>query len=60
MDDKTRTYQQDGAKAHTATASIQFLQQSTPDLIAPEDWPSKSPHLNVLDYCAWSLLLAET
>ena len=41
-------------------ASIQFLRQSTPDFIAPEDWPSKSPDLNVMDYCVWILLLAET
>lgn len=60
MYDQTWTWQQDGATAHTARASIQFLRQSTPDFIAPEDWPSKSPDLNVMDYCVWSLLLAET
>ena len=37
MDDKAWIWQQDGANAHTARASIQFLQQSTPDFIAPED-----------------------
>ena len=60
MDNQTWTWQQDGAKAHTGRASIQFLRQSTPDFIAPEDWPSKSPDLNVMDYCVWRLLLAET
>ena len=56
MDDRTWTWQQDGARAHTARASVQFLQQSTPYFIEPEDWPSKSPDLNVMDYCIWSLL----
>ena len=59
MNDQTWTWQQDGAKAHTARASIQFLWQST-DFIELEDWPSKSPDLNVMDYCIWSLLLTET
>ena len=60
MDDKTWTWQQDGAKAYTVRASVQFLQQATPDFIAPEDWPSKSPDINVIYYCVWSLLLAKT
>ena len=37
IDDQTWTWQQDGAKAHTARASIQFLWQSTPDFIELED-----------------------
>ena len=52
-------WQQDGARAHTARASVQFLQQSTPDFIEPEDWLFKSPDLNVMDYCIWGLLLTE-
>ena len=59
MGDQISTWQQDGARAHTARVSVQFLQQSTPDFIEPEDWPSKSPDLNVMDYCIWSLLLTE-
>ena len=43
----------------TARASIQFLWQSTLDFIELEDRPSKSPDLNVMDYCIWSLLLTE-
>ena len=50
MDDKIWTWQRDGAKAHTVRASIQFLQLSTPDFIAPEDWSSKSPGLNVTEF----------
>ena len=61
MNDKTWIWQQDGTKAHTARASIQFLQQSTPDFIASEDGPSKSLDLNVNNHtCVWSLLLVET
>ena len=60
MDDKTWTWQQDSAKTHAARALIQFLQQATPDFIALEDWPSKRTDLNAMDYCVWSLLLAET
>ena len=59
MGDQTWTWQQDGARAHTARASVQFLQQSTPHFIEPEDWLSKSPDLYVMDYCIWSLLLTE-
>ena len=43
----------------TQQSSVQFLQQSTPNFIDPEDWPSKSPDLNVMDCCIWSLLLTE-
>ncbi len=52
------TWQQDGAKAHTANESIAWLRRNTPDLILPSDWPSKSPDLNVMDFCVWSLLLS--
>ena len=55
MADQTRAWQQDGAKADTARALIQLLQQSTSNFIAPEDWPSKSPNLNVMNHCVWSL-----
>ena len=45
--------------AHTARAAVQFLQQFIPDFIETEDWLSKSPDLNVIDNCIWSLLLSE-
>ena len=54
----TWTWQQDGAKAHTATETVRWLQRNAPDLIVPSDWPSKSPDLNVMDFCIWSLLLS--
>ena len=44
----------------TQQGLIQFLWQSTPDFIEPEDWLLKSPDLSVMDYFVWSLLLTET
>ena len=41
-------------RAHTARTTIQFFQQSIPDFIEPEDWPSKSPDINILTDCLWS------
>ena len=58
MMDKHWTWQQDGAKAHTANEIIDWLRRNTPDLILPSEWPSKSPDLNVMDFCIWSLLLS--
>jgi len=52
-------WQQDGATAHTAHASVHFLRDKTSDFIAPDEWPSKSPDLNVMDYCIWGILLSE-
>ena len=37
MDDQTWTWQQNGARAHKARASDQFLKQSTLKSIEPED-----------------------
>ena len=59
MHDQTWIWQQNGARDHKARASDQFLQQSTLDFNNWEDWPSKSPDLNVMDYCIWSLLLTD-
>jgi len=57
MDDRW-IWQQDGAKPHTATETVNWLKRNTPDMIFPSEWPSKSPDLNVMDFCVWSLLLA--
>lgn len=53
------TWQQDGAKPHTARETVVWLRRHTPDFIEPTHWPSKSPDLNVMDYCIWSILLKE-
>ena len=52
--------QQDGAKAHTSRQSVEWLERDTFDLISPAQWPAKSPDLNGLDYCVWSILLERT
>ena len=44
MDDQTWTWQQDGARAQTGRASVQFLKQSTPDFIELEDCPLRDIH----------------
>ena len=50
-------FQQDGAPAHTARQTQEFLQANTPDLIGKDEWPPNSPDLNPLDYCVWGLML---
>lgn len=50
-------WQQDGAKPHTATATVNWLEENTPQFIRPSEWPSKSPDLNVMDYSIWGILL---
>ena len=60
MDGRPWCWQQDGAKAHTANQSVEWLQRNAPDFITPIQWPAKSPDLNVLDYCIWGILLDGT
>jgi len=56
VDDCTRLlpsgyiFQQDGAPAHTARATQNWLQTNCPDFIAKDQWPPNSPNLNPLDY----------
>ena len=51
MGQVSRTWQHDGAKAHTARETVHWLRQNVPDLIEPDQWPAKSLDLNVLNYC---------
>ena len=50
------TWQQDGATPHTAKETQQWLRESCPDCIMKNDWPSKSPDLNPMDYGIWGIL----
>ena len=43
-------FQQDGAPAHTAKRTQDFLQMNCPDFIDKDEWPPNSPDLNPLDY----------
>ena len=59
MDGRPWVWQQDGAKAHTARSFVQWIRDNAPDFINLNEWPSKSPDLNVMDYyCLWGILLA--
>ncbi|CAM1314401.1 Uncharacterised protein r2_g2498 [Pycnogonum litorale] len=49
-------FQQDGAKAHTANASVAYPKERVPELLEPEIWPPNSPDLNPLDYRIWASL----
>ena len=44
-------FQQDGAPAHTARSTVQFLESKGIAFIRPNEWPPNSPDLNPLDYC---------
>ena len=44
------TLQQDGATSHTAHATITFIEQSVPDCIEKDNWPSNNCDRNPLDY----------
>jgi len=52
------TFQQDGARAHTARDTIAYLESNVPDLMEPAIWPPNSPDLNPVDYCVWGMLEA--
>ena len=44
------TFQQDGASAHRARATVELLTKETPDFIPPNLWPPSSQDLNLVDY----------
>ena len=53
-------FQQDGAPAHTARTTQQWLQNNIPHFISKEEWPPSSPDLNPLDFSLWSILESNT
>jgi len=40
------TYQQDGAPAHTARNTTDYLKKEKIDFIEPDTWPPNSPDVN--------------
>ena len=50
-------FQQDGAPAHTAHQTQDWLQQNCPDFIRKDEWPPNLPDVNPLDFCIWGLML---
>jgi hypothetical protein len=53
----TFIFQQDGAPAHTARLTQEWLSDNCPELLAKEEWPPNSPDLNPLDYYVWGAML---
>lgn len=51
-------FQQDGARAHTARATLSYLEENVPEFIPPDMWPPNSPDLNPVDYGIWHELEA--
>ena len=51
------TFQQDGAPAHTAAMTQEWIGQHCPDMIKNDEWPPNSPDLNPLDYHVWGAML---
>ena len=49
-------FQQDGAPAHQARETVELLKVETPDFIAQNLLPPKSPDLNPVEYKIWGLL----
>ena len=49
-------FQQDGAQAHAARLTQQWLSEHCPDFIE-DSWPPNSPDLNPLDYHVWGAML---
>jgi hypothetical protein len=50
-------FQQDGAPAHTARITQQWIELNCPDFIKKDEWPPNSPDLNPLDYHVWGAML---
>lgn len=50
-------FQQDGAPAHTARVTQDWLHAHCAEFIAKDEWPPNSPDLNPLDYHVWGAML---
>ncbi|KAF4658005.1 hypothetical protein FOL47_008213 [Perkinsus chesapeaki] len=59
MGNRARVRQQNGATPHTATNTQTWLEENTNCFIRKDEWPSKSPDLNVMDYGIWGILQSE-
>ena len=49
-------FMQDGARAHTAKTTLEYLNKNVPEYIEPSSQPPNSPNLNPVDYFIWSRL----
>lgn len=56
-------FQQDSATCHSAKLTQKFLSEKLPNnasFITKEEWPSRSPDLNPLDYHVWAEMVRTT
>ena len=49
-------FQQDGAPAHWSRQTVALPNMKVPGFIEPNNWPLKSPDLNLVDYSIWGAL----
>ena len=56
FNNKPFLFQQDGAPAHTAKSTQEWLRTEIPSYISKLEWPPSSPDLNPLDFSLWSIL----
>ena len=47
------TLQHDGAPAHTARNTMEYLEKEKIDFIEPDIWLPNNPDLNLVDYAVW-------
>jgi hypothetical protein len=50
-------FQQDGAPAHAARLTQEWIREHCPEFISKDEWPPNSPDLNPLDYHIWGAML---
>jgi len=50
------TLQQDGAPAHTARTTMDYLKKEHINFIVPHMWPPNNPDINPVDYAIWGAL----
>jgi hypothetical protein len=49
-------FQQDSTPTYKAKTTQEWLRRHVSAFISAEDWPSRSPDLNPLDYKLWTVL----
>lgn len=54
--DQHFVFQQDGAPAHKAKSTQNWLRNRRVDFVSESQWPPYSPDLNVMDFCIWGIL----
>jgi len=56
---QVQTLQQDGAPAHSARTTMDYLKKEHINFIEPHMWPPNYPGINPVDYAIWVLFRAE-